>query len=154
LKEFIVNPINEGTVQDFLHQLEEILKLKEPVKITMKKYTQSSLPQKALLHIWVREYAAYHYKKSIKELSDSEQTNMKVTLKQRAYKEYGWDFLTKKVTNVETGISAHILESISEYDKGECYMFMEFMQDYCAAKGLILESSGEFKRLKDESMGQ
>ena len=153
MNEFIINPHSDATVQEFLYRFEEILKDKKPVKITMKKYTQSSLPQKALLHIWVREYAAHYYKKPIKELSDSEQTNMKVTLKQRAYKEYGWDFLTKKVTNVETGISAYVLESISEYDKGECYMFMEFMQDYCAAQGLILESSGEFKRLKYESMG-
>ena len=153
MNEFIINPHSDATVQEFLYQFEKILKDKKPVKITMKKYTQSSLPQKALLHIWVREYAAHYYKKQIKELSDLEQTNMKVTLKQRAYKEYGWDFLTKKVTNVETGISAYVLESISEYDKGECYMFMEFMQDYCAAQGLILESSGEFKRLKDESMG-
>jgi len=154
LKEFIVNPYNDGTVQDFLRQFEEILKDKKPVKISMKKHNQSSLSQKALAHIWIRDYAAFYHNKSTKELTRTEEDNMKATLKQRAYKDYGWDFLLKKVTNVETGRSGYILQSISEYGKGECYMFMEFIQDYCGLQGLILETSGEFKRLKDESMGQ
>ena len=63
MNEFIINPHSDATVQEFLYRFEEILKDKKPVKITMKKYTQSSLPQKALLHIWVREYAAHYYKK-------------------------------------------------------------------------------------------
>ena len=152
MKEFIVSPHNEDTIQVFIKEFESQLKDGDSLKITMKAFSESSLPQKALAHIWIREYAAFYHGKTIKELTKKEEDNMKVTLKQRAYKEYGWDFLLKEVTNVETGRSAHILESISEYDKGECYIFMEFMQDYCADQGLVLKSTGEYKKLKDETM--
>jgi len=152
LKEFIVSPHNEDTVQEFLKEFESKLKEGDALKISLKSYSEGSLPQKALLHIWIREYASKFFKKHIKAITEGDQIDIKTMLKQKAYKDYGWDFLVRKVTNHELNVSAYVLKSIGDYSKGELYMFMEFVQDYVATQGLILNSQGEFQDLKNESM--
>jgi len=151
-KEYVVIPARQDTVDEFLRAISDQIDSKEAFKVTVSGLSGGSLPQKALLHIWVREYAAIYFRKHKKALTGDDETDIKVMMKQKAYKEYGWDFLTKKVTNHDLGISAHILKSIAEYSKGELYMFMEFVQAYCATQGVILESSGEYQNLKDQSM--
>tara|TARA_Y100000361_G_C11129268_1_gene327876 strand:+ start:319 stop:780 length:462 start_codon:yes stop_codon:yes gene_type:complete len=152
LKEYIISEYNQESVETFLTEFRSKLKEGSPLKVTLKSFTEGSLPQKALIHIWIREYASAYFKKPIKALTPDDEEDIKVMLKQKAYKEFGWDFLTKKVTNHDLGISAHVLKSIGDYSKGELYMFMEFVQDYCAAQGVICESVGEYKKLKNESM--
>ena len=151
MKEYIVTQYNEDSVQAFLREFESKVKEGNPLKITLKSFSEGSLPQKALLHIWFREYASVYFKKPLKALTLENEDDIKVMLKQKAYKEFGWDFLTKKVTNHDLGISAHVLKSIGEYSKGEIYMFMEFVQDYCASQGVICQSTGEFEKLKNET---
>jgi|TARA_R100000479_G_C6390530_1_gene204913 hypothetical protein len=152
LKEYIVSPYNEDTVQEFIKEFKKRLKEGDALKITLKSFSEGSLPQKALLHIWIREYASKYFKKHLKAITEEDQIDIKTMLKQKAYKEYGWDFLVRKVTNHELNISAYVLKSFADYSKGELYMFMEFFQDYASSQGLILNSQGEYQDLKNESM--
>lgn len=152
MKEFIVSIHNDDTVQEFLKEFEKQLKEGDALKISLKSYSEGSLPQKALLHIWIREYASKYLKKHIKAITEDDQIDIKTQLKQKAYKQYGWDFLVRKVTNHELNISALVLKSVADYSKGELYMFMEFVQDYVASQGLILNSQGEYQDLKNETM--
>jgi len=151
VREFIVIPAKPDSVDDFLRSISELIDKKEAFKVKVTGMSNRSLSQSALLHIWVREYAAWRFKVPLKSIQKSDVDDAKIILKQAAYNNADYRWLCKRVTNHDTGISALVLKSTSEYDKGEMFMFMEFVQAFAAQQGVALETLGEFGRLKDET---
>lgn len=151
MKEFVVIPANPDTVDHFLKSISDTIDSGEAFKVQVKRLSERSMSQNALLHIWVREYAAMRFKKPYKGVDKADEDNVKIIFKQACYQDARYDWLCKRVTNLDTNLFAVVLKSTSEYDKGEMFMFMEWVQAYAAQKGLLLESMGEFGRLKDET---
>jgi len=151
VREFIINPANQDTVDDFVSYLDETLQGGGLFKVTIKQVKDRSLSQNALLHIWFREYAAMRLNKPLKKITQDDTDSIKLLVKQACYGDMKYDGLCQRVTNIDTGVSAFVLRSTSRYDKGKMFMFMEWFQAFAAQKGLILESMGELGRLKEET---
>jgi hypothetical protein len=151
VREFIINPANQDSVDDFVSYLDGTLRDSGLLKVTVKQVKDRSLSQNALLHIWFREYAAMRLNKPLKKITQDDTDSIKLLVKQACYGDMKYDWLCQRVTNIDTGVSAFVLRSTSRYDKGEMFMFMEWFQAFAAQKGLLLESMGEYGRLKDET---
>ena len=151
MREFIINTDNQDSVDDFVSYLDETLQGGGLLKVTVKQVKDRSLSQNALLHIWFREYAAMRLNKPLKKITQDDTDSIKLLVKQACYGDMKYDWLCQRITNIDTGVSAFVLRSTSRYDKGEMFMFMEWFQAFAAQKGLLLESVGEFGRLKDET---
>jgi len=150
-KEFFVNKDRQESIDSFLLYITQRIDSGEPFKAVIGDSAKISMPQRSLLHIWVKYYAAMRYGENYKSIKDADVKKIKLILKQACYNEHGWSFLTERLINDDTGHSASVLRSIEDYDKGEMFMFMEFVQSYAGNKGLILESIGEYKKLKEST---
>ena len=110
-----------------------------------------SLDQNALLHVWATEYAAHLLKKSKKEVSSGELAGMKRIIKQRFNSANSNRFMVHDVVDPFTGNSKKDYTSSKNWKTGEMFMVLEWLQLYAANDGLILESKGQYDKLKREA---
>lgn len=108
----------------------------------------SSLDQKALLNIWIREYAAHLLNKGPKQVTKGEHYGMKRQIKKGFNSQNANNFMVHDVINPATKESKRDYTSTKDWKVGECYMVMEWLQLYAANDGLILESIGQYEKLK------
>ncbi len=119
------------------------------LKVKVYPGAKSSLDQKALFHVWVREIVAAIEGKSVKSVTVAEIEGTKRALKLMCYSNAGWSFMVHRVRNIFTNESKLDAKSIAELTRGEQFQFMEWLQATMADKyGLILESKGDYKTLK------
>lgn len=113
----------------------------------------ATLDQKALFHIWIRELVAHMLGISIKQVDEPLEEGAKRFAKQAFYRETGSSFMVVAITNPLTGESRKDFRSVARLTRGEMFMFMDWLQAYAAEHhGLILESKGEFEKLKREAI--
>lgn len=149
--DFLVSPGSPDSVDEFVYKLEEMLKKGDQLKITIKKFEHKTSSQRSLVHIWFRVFAAHKWNCKMSDLNSKQRKRIKNDFKRMAYAQNHWDFILEPVTDVFTGQQGRELRSIEEYDKGELFMFMEWMQSYAAIEGVVLEARGEFKELKEQT---
>jgi len=143
---------NEKELDNFHAELKKTWDFSKPLKIEWKQYRGSrTLDQLALAHIWFKDIAKALSRvqfmgddgELMSEVFDSED-DIKPMLK----RSYG--IIEKRLDPINKKMVPR-LKSLGKYDKGELYQFLEQVQICAATKwGIILESKGEYKSLKDE----
>ena len=117
-----------------------------PVYWQARPYTHPrSLDQNALLHVWCRHYAEHLLKRQV---TDTEVDAMKYTLQRHCYAQTHWDWLLTERKDLFTGHTKPDRRSTTEFDTGQMYHFLEWIQSRAADDSLILESKGEYAELK------
>jgi hypothetical protein len=114
---------------------------------------RTSMPQKALVHIWLRTYAAFLLKKPTKEVIEEEVELMKKHAKHEFYEETGESFAVARIIDPwHPDKERMVLTSIAKWDPGQCYMFMNWLQNKAGQQGLLLESKGEYANNKKKEI--
>ena len=119
---------------------------KKPVVQFIEHQNHRSLDQNALFQKWAREYACHLLNKD--KVSKEEHEAMKYTLQRQCYAQMGWDYLLARRTDLMTGEQKVERRSTTDFDVGEMYQFMNWIQASAAERGLILESLGEYQELQ------
>lgn len=118
-----------------------------PICWKAKKYTDArSLDQQALLHVWATEFACHMLDKA--KVAETEKEAMRITLQRKCYADTGWEWLIESVTDLFTGVVKPQRRSTTKFDKGEMTLFLSWVQQEAANRGLILESQGEYRELQ------
>lgn len=143
---------NRDSFNVFFNVLQDFVKSDEPFVCSIKTHKNQSISQRALLHIWIREYAKF-ITPNWNQFESNEQTKLeratKLSIKRRAYGDNHWPWLLDVVTDVFTGKESTQATSSESWSQGECYQFMEWLQIMAGIDGLILEAKGEFKNLRE-----
>ena len=113
-----------------------------------------SLSQNALFHMWIRDYAGHLLNKRSHLVSEGELEGLKRHAKLMYYRECCENWILHKIINPKTGESKIDVKSTSQFNKGEMFKFMEYIQKMAAIDGLILESRGEYEALQKEQHGE
>lgn len=122
---------------------------------TIKSGPMSSMPQLALCHIWLRQWIAHIYHKKESDVTNEELEDFKRKAKTKYYQETGESFAMAWMYDAMAPEKKSLQPtSIGDWQQGECFAFMEWMQLKAAEGGLILESRGEHKKLKQEQYGR
>jgi hypothetical protein len=108
----------------------------------------ASLDQKALFNIWIRNYAAHLLNKLPKQVTPGEHEGMKRVVKKGFNCHKANKFMVHDVINPITNESRKDYTSTKDWKVGEAYQVMEWLQMYAANDGLILESIGQYDKLK------
>lgn len=114
----------------------------------------ASLDQKALFNIWIREYAAHLLNKGPKQVTPGEHEGMKRVVKKGFNVSNPNTFMVHDVVNPITKESRKDYTSTADWKVGEAYMVLEWLQLHAANDGLILESLGQYDKLKRKSNGE
>lgn len=112
-----------------------------------------SLDQNALFHVWCTEYAAHLLKKDRRSVTKGELSGMKRVVKKGFNAQVPNNFMVHDVINPITGERKKDYTSSKDWKKGEAFMVMEWLQMFAANDGLILESIGQYEKLKRKSNG-
>lgn len=112
----------------------------------------SSMPQKALVHIWFRQIMARVTGKAEDTITDDEIEDIKRSMKARYYHATGAPWMVHVLADpLAPSKKRRDYTSIARWGQGECFAFMEWLQLYCAERlGLVLESTGEHQKLKQK----
>ena len=108
----------------------------------------SSLDQNALFHVWCTEYAAHLLNKTKKDITKGELNGMKRVVKVKFNADVPNNFMIGEITDPFTGNTRRDYTSSADWKKGEAFMVMEWLQLHAANDGLILESLGQYDKLK------
>ena len=154
---YLIIPAKDDTVQDFLAIFEHRLDTKEAFTVELIGAAQRSLAQNGLFHVWCTDVAAYFYNIPKRQVRKNvEQEAIKISLKRMCYNQTGWSFILTKKVDALTNEKAVVLQSTAEYQRGEMFMFMDWVQSYVANEprfgNTILECLGEYKMLLDRQI--
>jgi len=152
-KQFIANSLQtlENAIRDIRAQYGDGAYL----IIDCKEGKQATMPQKALLHIWLRTYAAHLLRKPERDVSKIDMLAMKRSAKTKFYNQTHETFMVEEITDpFHPDKQRKELTSIADWSQADCYMFMTWLQTLAMDDGLILESTGEHQRLAQESYGK
>lgn len=108
----------------------------------------ASMDQKALFNIWIREYAAHLLNKGPKQVTKGEHYGMKRHIKKMFNTFNANNFMVHDVINPFTKESKRDYTSTKDWKVGEAFILMEWLQLHAANDGLILESLGQYDKLK------
>jgi len=113
----------------------------------------STMPQKALIHIWFRKWAAYALRKPERDVTEREIAGMKRSVKARYYHATGEAFMVEEIADPLAPDRKRMeYTSIADWTPGECFSVMEWMQLTAAEHDLVLESIGEHKQMKSQGI--
>lgn len=152
---WLINPTEQQTITDFIAFFRDTIAKKKHFQVTVKEFNKRSLDQNALFHVWVGQYFEFITNVKLSDLNTKQKSKAIVStkrgLKRACYADTHWKFLLTKLKDPFTGKEDIEAESTTNYDVGEMYQFMEWVQNKAAQDGLILEALGQFKELKKES---
>lgn len=120
---------------------------------TWKKGKEASMPQKALVHIWFRTFAAHMLRKREQDVTKYDLLAMKISAKKRFYNKTHESFMIEEITDPFSPDQKRLeMTSIADWSQGDCYNFMTWLQLEALEHGLVLESKGEHQRLTQDSV--
>ena len=109
-----------------------------------------SQKQNSLLHVWFGDITTYQYKGRGMQIGDAEQQGMKRWLKLKCYADIKQEFLVKFIRNPHSGDLKTEVTSTADWNMSQTHHFMEWLLQYSAEKGLVLECTGEFLELAEK----
>lgn len=153
MSDWVINPLNINTVNEFVTFFKQHLLKNEPFKVTIKKHDTRTLSQNALFHVWVRQYASVMVGVPVSEVTKIQETAMKLTIKRACYAQTHWDFLLHTPADYFGQIEKPQPTSSKDWSPSEAYQVMEWLQVFAAERdSLMLEAKGEFKKLREDSL--
>lgn len=152
---FTINSIT--SLAAFKKYVEDIYREKKYITFSAPRIgPDRSLDQNALLHVFCTEYAAFLLNKTKKDITSGELDGMKRIAKKKFTSahpnHYHW--MVHKVINPFNGQSKKDYTSSKNWKRGECYIFLTWLQQTAAMDGLVLESKGEFMKNQREELGE
>lgn len=123
------------------------------VVFSWKSGNTSSMGQKALIHIWFRQWMAVIGKKKEKDVGEEEIEAIKRKIKALYYHATAAEFMIVRLRD-PMHPDKEVIEysSIGKWTPGECFSVMEWMQLKAAEQNIILESKGEFQNNKRQGI--
>lgn len=119
-------------------------------RITITRWQERrGLSQNAIFQTWAREFAAHVWQIPVDEVSEGDHEGAKRSFKQAYYQEYGFAFVVHKVRNPITGQQKMDFTSSAKWSTGEMFHFLTWLQRHAGNNGCILESKGEYQKLKE-----
>ena len=105
--------------------------------------------QKALYHIWLKEYAAFILKIPKKDVSKEMVEGTKKGTKEMFYQETGNSFMVYKPINPwHSDGEETAYTSCSDWSPGDFYLVLNWLQIKAGQDGLVLESKGQYAKNK------
>jgi len=146
-KKFIVN--SSRSLEDFVSKVYEMYGSGTYLVFTWSTGRKSTMPQKALVHIWIRKYAAHLLRKKEKDVTKTEMATMKRAAKTHFYNETHESWAVEEISDPFHPDSKRMeVTSIADWAPDQCYHFMTWLQDRALMQNdLILESIGEHKNM-------
>lgn len=110
----------------------------------------SSLDQKALFHVWCREWVAHKIRIRPDDVSPAQLASMKRTVKKIFYENTAYPWMVQQLQDlsVPDGKTFTAYTSCRDWLVGEMFLVLTFMQDVAAQDGLVLEAKGQFAKLQ------
>jgi len=136
---------SEQALEGVITTLRDQWKESHYLRVTIKRGKTRNLDQNALFQVWARQYAESIFCRLV---TDVEHEAMKYTLQKHCYADTGWEFLIGEKHDLFTEEVRRDRAKTSQLETGEMFQFMEWIQARGADSGLILESLGEYDRLK------
>lgn len=112
-----------------------------------------SLDQNALLHVWLTEFCCHLAQCHKSQVTEGMIEGLKRSMKGLFYATYAYSWMVHDVVCALTGRTKKDFTSSKNWKRGEMFIFLDWFQNFAATKGCILESKGEFAKLKRESEG-
>ena len=154
---YIIN--NEDQLIDLAEKMRSLMVRVRPINVAFSSSelkcqdyanTPKSLPQNALAHVWMTEACAYHYGKSPKSVTQSDLQGMTRWMKLKCYVDVKQDWLVEYIRNPETRVMKLDATSMANWNMGQTHFFMEWVLQFWAEKGLVLEVKGQFQELAEK----
>ena len=139
---FVVN--SQHSLNEFI---DHVVKNFESEGYTRYKWSfgEATLDQKALFHIWLREFYAHIAKIPTKNVTKFDETAIKRKVKRKFYEETAQSFMVHQVKDPwHPNKNVLDLTSCKDWSPGEMYMVLEWLQEKAGMLGLTLEAKGEF----------
>lgn len=105
-----------------------------------------TMSQNSLYQVFARELGEFIFQR---EITEAEHEATKIDLQRRCYLDTGWPFLVRKLPAPITGKSKLERMPTSAMDKGDLHQLLNWVQQFAAERGLILEAKGEFQELRE-----
>lgn len=150
---FVVNSNN--SMLAFVRNAEILVKKHGYVTFGWRIGESRSLPQNALLHLWLTEYAAHLLNKLPKQVLRGELEGMKRHAKLTFNAEFKRGWMIHDVVNPKNPMQRKKdVTSSSTWKRGEMFEFLTWLQMKAAHDGLVLESKGEYAELQRKHNGE
>ena len=107
-----------------------------------------SLDQNALFHVWLTEFCCHLARCHKSQVTEGMLEGIKLTMKGLFYRETDFSWMLLSVECPLTGNTKRGFTSSKTWRRGEMFLFLDWLQNFAATKGCILESKGEFAKLK------
>lgn len=107
-----------------------------------------SISQNSIWHVWLTEYAAHLARIDKRDVTKGMLAGMKRATKGRYYAHSSQSFMIHTIIDPKTQRSRNDYTSSKDWKRGEMFAVLEWLQFEAANDGLILESKGEFAKLK------
>lgn len=139
-----------GSLMAFLKLAEDLWNKEHYIEFSWKIGPRSSMPQKALMHIWLRQWVAHLTKQKERDVTQKQVDGMKHWVKKNFYLQTGADFMIDMEPNpYDLRESRRTFSSIADWTPAQCNEVMTWMQATAANNGCILESMGEFQEMNN-----
>ncbi len=138
---------SDASLERFLAQARSAYEQGRYIIFTWKQGKDASMPQKALLHIWLDDYACHLLRKRRRELSKADRAAMKRSAKVRYYNDCHQDWIIEEIADpFSPDKKRWEPTSIADWSQAQCTEFMSWLQALAANDGLILESKGKYQQ--------
>jgi hypothetical protein len=125
----------------FVKQIKSTWDWSKPLALKWSAGVPKSMGQLALCHVWIRSLTDYV---NARTKSDHDEDTMKTCLK----RQFG---IRIEIVNPITGKTEPALKSLSRYEKGEMFGFMQKLDQYAASIGCVFPYWGEYETLRKEA---
>lgn len=151
-KEFVVNSVS--TLNQFIETVHELYGSGTYLIFSWRSAKKASMPQKALVHIWFKTFAAAVIKKPESDVTENEIKIIKEKLKANYYLQTHEDWMVEIITDpFHPDKKRREYTSIADWEPWQCSAFMSWFQMIAADKfNVVLESIGEYKTMQQESI--
>jgi hypothetical protein len=143
-RQFVV--CSDRTVEQMQAMVPSLFKANKYVIFSWTYGDTATLPQKALIHIWLKTWAAFALHKREEDVTKQEMEGMKRSVKARYYHETGAAFMVEEIFDPLAPTKRRLeYTSIADWSPADCYHVMTWMQGQAAQNGLVLEAVGEYQ---------
>lgn len=146
---FVVNSVD--SMNAFMSKVPDLYGGKNYLVFSWTTGKKSSMPQKALLNIWIRTYAAHLIRKPEKDVTKTEINTMKRSAKRLFYTETHEEWMVEEITDPFHPDKKRMeVTSAADWDPQQTYHFMMWLQERAMHQHLILESQGDHQNMTKE----
>ncbi len=142
---------SDYTLAAYFKNVREMYDECKNLRATCEKWSNKTILQNGLFHVWLREWIAHRLRKDMRDVTKSELAGIKRTTKKIFYRAYGYAWMIHEITDYDTGLIKKDYTSSGDWAKGEMYLMLNFLQMVAAEQGCVLEAKGEYKNLKEKS---